>query len=265
LAQVFEFHDYKRFLESALTEAKRGSRSRLAQALQCQPGYVSQILSGAAHLSPEQAEAANQFFGHNEDQSEFLLLLVLHARAGSVQLRNTFARQIERARERHLNLKTRFKVPNAVSAQAQSTFYSHWIYAAVLTAITVPALQTLPSLAEHFHLSKKKITQVLEFLVSNGLATEEKGRFQPGTLRTHLGKDSPLLSKHHINWRMQAIRSLDAEANDDLHYSSVFSASAEDLEQIRVKIVALLSELKETIRISKEEEVHSLCLDLFKI
>ncbi|MEK7395435.1 MAG: hypothetical protein AAB116_00725, partial [Candidatus Poribacteria bacterium] len=90
---IFEYKDYKAYLKEILnrrSENERGIRTRLAEAIYCHNGYVSQVLNGAAHFSLEQAEAINKYLGHNKDQSSYLLLLVQHARAGTSGLKEYF-------------------------------------------------------------------------------------------------------------------------------------------------------------------------------
>lgn len=45
MKKVFEFNDYREFLKSALPVLgpERGSRNRLAEALNCQKGFISQV------------------------------------------------------------------------------------------------------------------------------------------------------------------------------------------------------------------------------
>lgn len=101
------------------------------------------------------------------------------------------------------------------------------------------------------------------------LASSEGGGLQVGATRIHLGNDSSLISKHHTNWRIQAIRSLDREdrtqQNEDLHYSSVVSLSAADVLKIKAMLVETIESFNATVAPSKEELVQCLALDFFKV
>src|SRR4051812_4695342 len=111
---VFQFDDYKAYLNERLDDPARGggrgSRSRLSAAMGCQTAYTAQVLKGGAHLSLEQAEAANEFLGHSEEEGAFLLLLVQLARAGTLKLRQRFHREVEKTRRARLLLKNRLGV-----------------------------------------------------------------------------------------------------------------------------------------------------------
>lgn len=91
----------------------------------------------------------------------------------------------------------------------------------------------------------------------------DNSRFIRGTEWLHLEKGSPDLPKHHVNWRLQALRSLDKKFPEDVHYSVVVSLSRSDAEKIRGMSVKFIEEVVALIRESRDEELHCLCLDFF--
>ena len=94
LKAIFEYTDYKAFLESWIAsrpQGGRGIKSKMAQAMRCQLAYLSQVLNGPAHLSLEQAEALNGILDHSHEEGDFFLLLLQRARAGTPGLRKHFA------------------------------------------------------------------------------------------------------------------------------------------------------------------------------
>lgn len=267
MSQIFEFTDYKSYLKKRfrqLYSQQKGVRTRFSEAIQVRSGYVTQVLDGSSHLSLEQTDLASTFLGHTEEEDEYFRLMVLFARAGTKTLKEKIGRQLERSREQHHNLKSRFKV-ESISQENQTLFYSNWQYVAVLAMLSVPSLQTKEAISSHLNLSLKRISEILNDLEKMGLASQEKGRFTPLTFRTHLGKESPLLAKHHINWRMQSIKSIENQDSDNLHYSSVVSLSQEDMYVVKERLTQALEEVAKIIAPSKEEKVLSLCLDFFKV
>src|SRR5437660_270087 len=107
---LFEYRDYKAYLRDLLSQMPAqgyGVRSKLAQALRCQVAYVSQVFNKEIHFSLEQAEELNRFFGHSHEESDYFLLLVQSARAGTRALKDRIQAQLEQRRKTHLNLKDR--------------------------------------------------------------------------------------------------------------------------------------------------------------
>lgn len=267
MTQIFDSTEYKEYLEIALEATGRtvkGVRTRFAEAVGCRPGYITQIISGPAHLSLEQADLASVFLNHTEEESEYLLLLVILARAGTERLRKKIEAQVHRKQAERHNLKSRFKV-KSLSGEQQLTFYSHWHYLAVLTTLSVPSFQTKESLSEKLNLPLKKITAIVDFLEQTELVVRQKNRFVPGVQRTHLGKDSVMLPKHHLNWRLQAMQSIENVKEGDLHYSSVIGISKKDVHRVRERIIQALEDIATIIEPSKEECIYSLCIDYFNL
>jgi hypothetical protein len=97
------------------------------------------------------------------------------------------------------------------------------------------------------------------------MCTKEGQKYRIARPLLHLDKTSPLISKHHTNWRLHAIYNQDAEKEDRIHYSSVFTVSQKDYLKVREILSNALSESLEVIKASPEEEPAVICMDLFMI
>lgn len=266
---VFEANDYKAYLNDRLDDPSRGggrgARARLSKAIGCQTAYTAQVLRGTAHFSLEQAESINAFLGHSDEESHFFLLLVQVARAGSGPLRQRFEREIARLQEARLFLKNRLGVKQPLGHEDQVIYYSSWQYAAIHALVSIPKLRAPQSLSRRLGLEMGKINEALSFLSRSGILEETAHGYKIGTARIHLGADSPLVAKHHINWRLQAIRALEGDTRENLHYSSVISLSESDASRIRELLIKALETIKPIVRDSAEETGRCLNIDFFKI
>jgi uncharacterized protein (TIGR02147 family) len=266
---VFDYRDYKIYLNDVIVnrpERGRGMKSAIAEALGCQKAYVSQVLSGNAQFSLEQADSLNEFLGHSPDERHFFLLLIQLARAGKPSLVKYFEEQIKQIAENRLIIKERLRIKDTLSREHQAVYYSAWYYSAIHIMLGIERYQTKEALSKHLGLSQKRVTEVLDFLVSLGLAKQRSlGQFEIGPTRMHLERDSPMISKHHTNWRMSAIRSLERASEDELHYSVVASMSEEDRIKVKAMIVKFIQETMGVVHASKDEGVHCLALDFFPV
>lgn len=266
---IFEFKDYKAYLK--YTEGRRplkgrGFRAEMARTMSCQTAYISQVLNGNANFSLEQAQALNTLLLHSKDEARFMLLLVEFARAGTPDLRTHFLELMEELIQKQLNLKERFKVKDVLSLEDQTTYYSEWTYAAIHIAVTISKLNSAEALAEFYQLSKLKTLKVLKFLIRAGLIQETApNQYTIGNARIHLGQDSSLISKHHTNWRLQAMNSLEQESERDLHYTSVVSLSHDDVVQLKSRMVKEIDSFNSIVKDSKEETMYCLALDFFSL
>ena len=265
---IYDYNSYKKFFNDLIEtypNGGRGQRKALAEGINCQVAYITHVLSGDNQFSLEQAEAAARYFSLTKEETEYLILIVQHNRAGTTELRQLFERLLREQREKHNLLKERLKIKETLSREDQVSYYSSWQYSAVHMALTVPKFRTVEKIAERLQLSPQRVLEILEFLTSRGLATKTLNQYQTKSPFLHLEKNSPLISQHHNNWRIRTLQSLDEQKHDDLHYSLAFSVAEEDLPKLRERLTKALEECAEIIRPSKEEDVACLCLDLFKL
>lgn len=265
---VFDFSDYKAYLNAHFRSQPargRGERSRLAEAIQCHTAYVSQVLKHAAHFSLEQAAALSQHLEMDRNESEFFLLLVQHARAGTPLLKRHFAEHLQKARQKRLNLKHRLEFKKALSIEDQATYYSAWYYAAIHVLLSIESMQKREALARRLKLSPQKVSEVLRYLVSVGLAVQNGDRFQIGATSLHLAADSPMVAKHHANWLLRAMAALDDGKTEDLHYSSAVTLAAADLPRVRAVMVKAIEEIRAIVKDSKEDAGYCYLLHLFEV
>lgn len=188
-----------------------------------------------------------------------------YTRAGTHSLKKFLRTRLDKIRNSYLSIKERVKVKETLSREDQSKYYSAWYYAAIHVMLTIPQFQHKDSLVKYLKISPQIVNEVLEFLLSVGLAVKKGSLYTVGTSQIHLERNSPLISKHHTNWRLQAIRSLENEYDEDLHYSSVFTLTENDAHRIRSMLVKEIEAAVTIIKESKEEITTALVVDFYKI
>lgn len=268
MKSIFDFKDYKKFLhayEESRKSFERGFRSKLAEHLGCQNGYVTQVLSGEAHFSLEQGMRLANFLGLNANDRKYLLLLIEYARAGTKELRDYFLGEITGYREKFMNIKERVGKSRTLSETEQSVYYSSWHYLAIHMLVTLPGYDDPKSIAEALRLPDATVSQALIFLTQTGILREEQGKIKAGLTQIHLNRESPLIRQHHTNFRIAAIQSLTTERKSDVHYSTVSTLSKEDAEKLRAEMVKFVEKYLETIAPSKEETMFGFNLDFYRM
>lgn len=240
-------------------------KRNMANYLGCQTAYISQIFNQHVNFSLEQAVKLNQFLEHGKSESKFFILLLQHERAGTKELQSFFRQEMMEILERRGNLKERLGIANSLDETNQHIYYSAWYYAAIHILLSIPAYQRPRAIADHLRLPLKQTLEVLEFLVTTGLATQKDDHYEIGLTRIHLSKESIQIRRHHTNWRNQAINSIDKNDKNDLHYSSALSMSHEDVPQVKEILIQAIEECREVIKISNEERLQVLTMDFFAI
>lgn len=272
ILDIYESTNYKKIVLSWIehpANKKSGVKKELAQAISCQAPFVSHVLNGDYHFSPEQAYACAQWMGLNESETDYFSLLVTWQRAGSNQLKNHLYQKIQKIRKDEVNLKKKVSTDQTLSSNDQITYYSSWHYCAIHMALLNKNLQTFETLQKHFQLSSKRLRHVIDFLIQIGVVTESKGYLKVTKTMIHLEKGSSLVTQHHINWRVKALENLQQSSNDfdneDLNYSGAISLSEEDFSWIKQKLSALLKEVADKVQNSDDEKLICLNFDCFEI
>lgn len=266
-ASVFDFEDYKDYLAERLPTqgAERGARARLAEKLRCQPAFVSQVLVGRNHFSLEHAAVIDDFLAHSDMESQYFMLLVHQGRAGSQSLQRYYGDQLSEIQLERAKISERVSAQPAISKEESHRYYSTWYYAAIHVLLTIPGMGDKRVIAERLGLSLVVVSEALEFLVAQGLAVENEGIFKTSSTRVHLGNDSSMIHKHHTNWRIRSLNSLDSKDPINLHYSGPISISRKNAEKLRGQILQFIESLEPMLAENTEEELYGVVFDLFKV
>jgi uncharacterized protein (TIGR02147 family) len=263
---VFHFFDYKTYLEDFEAQSRqRGFRSRLAEATGCQNAFISQVLNGHVNFNLEQALKITDFLNLKTDDSQYFMWMVEYKRAGTPDLKRYFQQLMTSLREKNIEIKERVGIPQVLNSEAQTIYYSSWIYSAIHMAGMIGNLSSATKIAASLQISENKAVQAIEFLISNGLLEGDTQKFRSGKIQIHLSKNSGNINKHHTNWRMEAIKSLDQEAKGDLHYSGVSCLSEQDTQKINTMFVDLIENYVRTVEKSGEETLYAFNMDFFRI
>lgn len=263
---IYEFNDYKEYLKNWIAlqpKQGRGLIRKMADHLRVSSAMLSHILSGEKHFSVEAANDLAAFIGLDENESEFFLLLVLHAKAGSFALRERFRKKILTEQTRAKEISKRVKADSDLPNVAKTIFYSHWLYTGIRNLSACSQFNNTDDIAEHLNLPRSTIKKVVEFLVKNELCIEKDGQLLPGPKQTHIAAQSPLVSRHHQNWRLQGFtKMIDAE-DKNLFFTAPMSLSHETAELIRQRLPAFIEEIAKLVRPSPSETVRCLNIDWF--
>lgn len=264
---VFEFESYKAYLKAFFERPGNppGIRTRFAMAIESQSSFISQLLTGKAELSFDQAYRATHFLGHSAEETDFFILLVQLHRATDAQFKKYLKDKISKIRTERTQLKNRVTTNKEISLESRAQYYSSWIYTAVHMSASLKPSKSPKDIAEYLGVRLELVNEVIQFLGSIGLVRLENGAVSMGQTHIHLPSDSVLIRTHHANWRAKAMQSLDKDLTKDLHYSVAFSLSRQDAEIIKRKIADLIQENLKIVAPSPEEVVYVNTIDFFAL
>lgn len=264
---IYEFSDYKKYLKKwleAQPKQGRGLIRKMADHLRMSSTMMSHILSGDKHFSMEAANDLFGFMGLDEQESEFFLLLLSYAKAGSFSLQERLKKKIQSEQKKAGEISKRVKADADLPNVLKTIFYSNWLYTGVRNMSACPQFQNVDDIAKHLNLPRATVHKVIEFLTKNGLCLEKSGKITPGPKQTHIGHDSPLVSRHHQNWRLQGFTKMIDADDKNLFFTAPMSLSHETSEIIRQKIPSFIEEIIKLVRPSPSETIRCLNIDWFE-
>lgn len=268
MSAIYSYQVYRPYVQERIRTVygkSRGVLSSMACAIGCKPSYLTQILKGNANLSLEQADKLNSFLAHDESESDYFLLMVERERAGTVGLKQYFAKKMKQIELKKDNLSVNLNLKSNGAVDIQQEFFKFWYYSAIHTLTSIPKFQDPDAIAKKLNLSLPLVTSALNKLVDLKLVNRKNGRYTVAKTSLHLPHDAAMINAHHINWRLQSIDRLTCRGEDrDLFYTSVASVSRSDFLRIKTLLTKVIGETKEIIRDSNEETLISFNIDLFE-
>ncbi len=266
---IADFTDFRHYLqEYILCQPRRGHgfKLKIAEALNVHPTLITQILNDKKSFSMEQAYHLCQFLKLNDLEKDYFLTLVEIDRAGDHQLKKFLQLKIKKMQNEFSQTKTRVQNYTALSESDQALFYSQWYYSAMRLTCGLNQKNTRQSLSENLNLPINLTNQVINFLVAKNLVIEmPDGRLDRGPQNTFITADSPLISRHHMNWRMKAMENHPRLTDDELAFSAPMTLAEKDLPEIKKMCQELIQQISQKISNSPSEVLTCLNIDWFRL
>lgn len=254
---------YVRAWMASLPKQGRGSGSRLAEHLGVSPTMVSQILSGEKGMSPETGVQIAEFIGMNDRELDFFLLLVEKERAGHQRLKSRLDKKIKAARKESETLAKRVEVDQELDSEAKAIYYSSWLFTAIRNLTALPDIKDLESLSAHLGVPRANLVRVLQFLIEKNLVESGPEGLLYKNKWTHIPANSPLVVKHHQNWRVRGLSRMDDFRDEDFFFTGPMSMSRATAAEIRARLPEWIERIQKEVGPSPSEVVKCLNIDWF--
>lgn len=263
---IFEYTNYRQYLQSLVKnrEAKGKTQVELANAMGCQAAYFSQVLKEKADLTEDHAIKLCVFLDFNGIKTEYFLVILRIARAGTSQLKSYLEKTREKLIADYQEVEGRISTSKRKGSSEDNVYYcSSWIPAVIHSGTSCEAYQTILELSKRFNIESSVVDYHLQSLEKYGLVEFKNGKwlFKGGSL--HIPKNSALDQSFQISRRIHAMNSIAKRKTDDIHYSMVFSADITTVKKIRQSFIDTIEETHKISVASPSEDVYALCLDFF--
>ncbi len=264
----FNETDYRSVIRQWVAERPqkgRGEMKIIAELLRIPTSVWSQTLSGQREMNEDQAFLVCDYFGFTELEREYFICLVQIERAHHHEYKNHLKNKLTSLKEKSRNLSTRLEHEKVLNEKDQAEFYSTWLYSAVRLFCGIGAGKKFEDICGEFNLDRERGVRIVNFLISVGLIVQENSFYKMGPARTHVGKTSPFVTKHHTNWRIRAIERSQNLKDNELMFTGPMSLSQKDFDILRERMVGLIREVSDVVKDSESEVLGCFNLDFFRL
>lgn len=211
----------------------------------------------------DQALLVTEYFTLGQLETEYFLLLVGLNRAAHYKLKEHYNQQLKKLKVRALDLREYLKKNTELDDQAKQKFYSDWSYSAIRLTCSIETINTADEISDYLGLESIEVKEKLQFLLNNGLVTENDGKLDLGTSTTFLDKKNPLINTHRKNWRLKAMDKFSQE--NDLFLVAPMTLSKELKNKLHTSLLKAFNEVLEEVPACEAEELICVNIDLFSV
>lgn len=264
MSKIFEFNDYKSFLKKQIAQ-KRGEHTNLARIAQCQKAYLSRVLKGEAHLTPDHAFRMTEYWKMTNDERDYFLNLLEIERAADPSFKKMLMGKSKFLRSKNLQLKSVTDREEAPFSQHDLFYHSHWAILAIHVLAASPKYRRVDLLQKKLELPQPVFEYYLNYLLKQNLIARSGNELKVESGPKHLSKDSPSLSYFLNLWRQRAIMHLPFLDEESIHFTNVQTISLRDYERLVHLLRNFISEISVISNSSNDDEAYIFNCDLFRI
>lgn len=267
---ISDFTDYRDYLKayiSALPKQGRGFSAQLAKAISVSPVIISQVLGGTRSFSMEQALATTRELGLSSIEEEYFLEMVQVDRAGSKQLEDYHLTKLNKLREQLSEIRSRVSQKKELDDKAKAFYYANWYMVAIRLLVNNQNFSSPESISKKLQLPLDKVNTALMFLQEHDLIEKTSEAYSWKGTSTHIPSDSPLVNRHHQNWRIQAIKRMEQgkPKESEVFFTAPSIIDKDTAIKIRKMILNLIEESQSVSGAAPSEEIFCMNLDLFMV
>ncbi len=247
------------------SKAIKGYRLRLAEAMNCHNSFLSHVLNGSAHITPDQASALCDFWNYDPIQSELFMALVNLERAGTESLKKRLKLKIEELRAIPTEDFTEITVKNVTLSYDQGIrYFGHWYTSTVHALLSLKTMRNKNAIANHLNLPLRMVQNALDQLVDMGLIKEEEGEWVCTKEKIRMTDSRELLFIYHKAMRERAGHIAAQSDGAGIHYTGYWPMTKARFIELREAFHNILHNFQKEPEDPASDEVVLVCLDFCK-
>jgi uncharacterized protein (TIGR02147 family) len=261
---IYQFDHYKDYLVAWIESQKNNGRGQIniiANAINIKPSLLSAILSTERNITMEQAIELNQYFKHEELESEYFIILVSLDRAGTYKLKDHYLKQKAVILKKSEKIKSRIKFENSVTEEQRTKYYSKSLYSLIRILSSLEAGISLEDIMKLTKENNSQVKDAIEDLLEFGLIREQDKKFFSTNKNIHIGKESPHYIHHRSNWLLEQMQKSPSSSSRNLNFTCPCTISLNDFEKIKSILLDSIAKSHAVIDQSPAEMMACLTID----
>lgn len=265
----FTKEDYRLLIMDMVDDAKAIGKSltysQMADACLIQKPYFSKVMNNKASLNQDQMYLLCKFLKVNEEEREYMFLLLEFEKSAIEERRVEIALKIKKLQsvksktDEHINAKS-----VAITKESLEEYYlDPWIQV-IHMSLTIPKFQKEISLLKtKLHLPDHKFEKIISFLMDHGFIELKDKKVKVLQKSVHLPRESTCFWP----WK-SAITTMGLEKSkmntpeDTYNFSVVFSADENCRKEIQKMFMKFLKEIELKVTASTSKNLYQMNFDL---
>lgn len=270
---VFRFNDYRDAIAEKIEESKKGpnklSFSNLADAIRVQKTYVTKVFKKDAHFNSDQLYMACEYFKFNDEESDYLYLLLEHSRSALSKRKKELQKRISEIQMQHRDTRKHLKAEmlKPLDSDGFGRYYLDPLAPLIHTFLSIPSFAKHTKLiCNKLNISEKRIKSVIKTLEELNIVKWNSTHNAYQILKDHmqLVADSPLNLPYQVFQRTNAIHKIQSQNMEERFIFSVaFSADEKTKADIHDEFLKFLRRTEAAVKSSSPTDIYQMNFDLF--
>lgn len=264
---IFLYDDYKTFVNDWVQSRPnkgRGQYRQISIHLGVSTVIVSQTFKGDRDLNEDNAYKLCSYLEFTQKETDYFILLVQHARAGTFQYREHLKKRIVDIQKEMQKVSSRVADKfEKLAPEVEAIFHSSWVYSAIRVLSSIPQFQNQQSLIGRLNLPEAQTKKAIEFLLEQNLCILDEGRIVPGPTKTYLSPESPLIKTRQVAWRTLGFEKMDLKNEDHLFITAPLSLPLGSKKVIKDILLDAIQKVAKELEKKKGETVGCINIDWF--
>jgi len=272
---LYASDNYRKILNETMSEKKFLDKSYSFQAManfiRVQKPYLSKVMNGHADLNSDQLYMCCKYLGLNEEEINYMLLLLERERCTYPERKKDLTLKIERIQDSKRDSKNilinQIKTRDALDFD-ESIHIEYYLDPTILIVhmfLTIPRFRkNIDHIATELFLSKEHLNDILKKLVEMNIIEIKEGKIEVLIKTMHLPRESKVVSAHQQMMKQYGLYRMNRIGVEfKKNFAVTFSSNETARKKIELEFNTFLAKVREISMEGDKKDCYQLNFDLF--